>query len=41
LKVITKKLAVNMPYIVRVRAISAAGKSDPSKDVRFKTKKKK
>jgi predicted outer membrane repeat protein len=41
LKAITKKLAVNMPYIVRVRAISAAGKSDPSKDVRFKTKKRK
>jgi predicted outer membrane repeat protein len=41
LKAITTKLAVNMPYIVRVRAISAAGKSDPSKDVRFKTKKRK
>jgi predicted outer membrane repeat protein len=41
LKAITTKLAVNMPYIVRVRAISAAGKSDPSKDVRFKIKKRK
>jgi len=34
------KLAVNMPYIVRVRAITAAGASAPSTDVRFKTKKK-
>ena len=34
------KLAVNMPYIVRVRAITAAGTSAPSTDVLFKTKKK-
>jgi predicted outer membrane repeat protein len=34
------KLAVNMPYIVRVRAITAAGTSSPSTDVLFKTKKK-
>jgi predicted outer membrane repeat protein len=34
------KLAVNMPYIVRVRAITAAGTSAPSSDVLFKTKKK-
>ncbi len=33
------KLAKNMPYIVRVRAITAAGKSVPSTDVLFKTKK--
>lgn len=34
------KLAVNMPYIVRVRAVTAAGTSKPSADVLFKTKKK-
>jgi hypothetical protein len=33
------KLAKNMPYIVRVRAITAAGTSAPSSDVLFKTKK--
>ena len=35
----TTKLAKNMPYIVRVRAITGAGTSAPSSDVRFKTKK--
>lgn len=34
-----KKLAKNMPYIVRVRAITGAGASAPSTDVKFKTKK--
>lgn len=33
------KLAKNMPYIVRVRAITGAGVSAPSADVKFKTKK--
>ena len=35
----TTKLAKNMPYIVRVRAITGAGTSPASADVRFKTKK--
>ncbi|MEN9692887.1 MAG: hypothetical protein RLZZ330_531 [Actinomycetota bacterium] len=33
------KLASNMPYIVRVKAITGAGTSPASADVRFKTKK--
>lgn len=33
------KLARNMPYIVRIRAITGAGTSNPSADVKFKTKK--
>lgn len=33
------KLAKNMPYIVRVKAITGAGASPASADVRFKTKK--